>query len=126
MPADEPKFARGSVHGNVLAIEILTPEIRDDVTAYALRDEMVSLVDRAEPDHVVLDFERVTFVGSIGFLAFLGLRRHQESGRIVVCNFSDSIRGIFELCRLIAKDPSATSPFLVADSLQAALARCAE
>ena len=66
-----------------------------------------------------------TFVGSIGFLAFLALRRHLENGRIVVCNFSDSIRKIFEICRLIPTDPSAAGPFLVEESLEAALARCA-
>jgi anti-anti-sigma factor len=124
MTENEPQYARGSVQGNVLAIEILAEQIRDDNTSYALRDEMVALVDQAKPDHIVLDFQRVNFVGCIGFLAFLSLRRSLKDGRIVICNFSDSIRKLFEICRLISKDPSAASPFLVEDSLDAALERC--
>ena len=125
MTENEGQYARGSVHDNVVAIEILAEQIRDPDTSYALRDDMVAILDSAEKDHVVLDFQHVTFVGSIGFLAFLALRRRLKNGLFEICNFSDSVRQVFEICRLISKDPSAASPFLVEDSLEAALERCA-
>ncbi len=125
MTENEPQYARGSVQGNVLVIEILAKQIRDPDTSYALRDEMVTIFDSAKTDDIVLDFQHVTFVGSIGFLAFLALRRRLTSGRIVICNVSDSIRQVFEICRLTSKDPSVASPFLVEDSLKLALEQCA-
>ena len=120
----ELPYAAGSVHEEVLVIEILVEEIRHADTAYGLRDEMLSLIDSAGASHVVLDFQRVTFVSSVAFLAFLALRRRVEDGRMVICNLSDSIRLVFEICRLISKDPSVTAPFELEDSRDAALARC--
>jgi anti-anti-sigma factor len=118
--------ARGSVRGNALVIEILVEQIRDDVTAYALRDEMISLFDSAGTNHIVLDFQHVNFVGSIGFLAFLAIRRRVDDGQIVICNFTDSIRTLFELCRLVSKDPSEPAAFQEAKSVDEALKRLAE
>jgi anti-anti-sigma factor len=119
------QYAAGSVHENVLVIEIAVQQIRDPDTVYALRDEMLSLIDSAGTNHLVLDFQRVTFVGSVAFLAFLAVRRRLKDGRIVICNLSDSIRLVFEICRLISKDASSTAAFEVEQSRDAALARFA-
>jgi stage II sporulation protein AA (anti-sigma F factor antagonist) len=111
---------------NVLVIEVLVEQIRDPDTSYALRDEMLSLIDPEKISHVVLDLQHVTFVGSIGFLAFLAVRRRLENGQIVICNLWEPVRQTFQICRLISNDPAVTAPFRVEDSLEAALARCAQ
>jgi anti-anti-sigma factor len=124
MTDKEEPYANGAVHGNTLVITILVEEIRDADTSYGLRDEMLSLIDPATTSRVVIDFGDVTFVGSVGFLAFLALRRRLKNEQIVICNLADSVRLVFEICRLISNKPSSSSPFEVADSLEAALARC--
>jgi anti-anti-sigma factor len=125
MTEREGQYAIGSVHDDVLVIEILVEQIRDADTSYALRDEMLSFIDPAKVSHIVLNFEHVTFVGSVGFLAFLAVRRRLQDGQIVICNLWEPIRQVFEICRLLPKDPAATAPFQIENSLQAALARCA-
>ena len=123
MTEKKMRFASGSVHESVLVITILVEEIRDAEMSYALRDEILSLIDGAMVSHVVLDLQRVTFMGSVGFLAFLAVRRHVEVGQIVICNISSPVRHMFELCRLISNDPSTAAPFEAEDTLEAALAR---
>jgi anti-anti-sigma regulatory factor len=120
----ERKYASGSVHTNVLAIEILEDQIFDADTAYQLRAEMLSLVDSAKARHVVVDFRHVTLFGSVVFLALLAVRRCLKDGKVVVCNLSETSRGVFETCRLISQDPSFKAPFEAAETLDAAIARC--
>jgi anti-anti-sigma factor len=126
MNNNEPRYAAGSVHGDVLAIEILEDQIFAPNVALRLRDEILSLVDSAAASHVVLDFQRVTLFGSVALSAFLAVRRRLEDGKVVICNLSETCRRVFETCRLISPDPSVMAPFEVADSLDAAIARCSE
>ena len=126
MTENEMRYVSASVHDKLLVITILVEQFRDPKITYAMRDEIRSLIDPAKMSQVVLDFQRVTFVGSLGLLAFLAVRRHFAGGQIVFCNFSDSIRGVFEICRLVSPNPSVMAPFDVEDSLEAALVRCSE
>ena len=126
MNESDLRHASGSIQDDVLVITILAKQIRDPKTSCALRDEILALVGSAEMSGLVIDLQRVTFIGSIGLLAFLGVRRHLEAGRIVLCNLADPIRRMFEVCRLVAVDSSMTAPFEVADSLKAALAGLSE
>ncbi len=123
MNENKPQYVSGSVHNDVLVITILVEKVRDAETAHALRDEISSLMDSAKASHVVIDLQRVTFMGSVGFLVFLALRRRVEVGQIVICNISPPVRDMFELCRLISTDPSMAAAFEAEDSLEAALAR---
>jgi hypothetical protein len=62
-------------------------------------------------------------MGSVGFLAFLAVRRRLEVGQIVLCNISCHVRDMLGLCRLISNDPSVKADFEAEDTLEAALAR---
>ena len=124
MTENELSYVSTSVHDKVLVIKILVEQFRDPEIKYAMRDEILSLVDPAKMSQVVLDFQRVSFIGSLGLYIFLALRRHFADGQIVMCNFSDFIRDVFEVCRLVSPDPSVRAPFDVEDSLEAALAKC--
>jgi anti-anti-sigma factor len=123
MTESELKYATGSYRGNVLVIEVLVPQLRDPETAYALRDEILALVEPKETSHVVVDLRQVTYIGSVGLLAFLALRRHVEDTPIVLCNISPTVRELLEVCHLVAQPP-ASAPFAAEDTRQAALARC--
>ena len=123
MTKKERRVASGSLHGNVLVITILVDNIREPATSHALRDEILSLVDRSQLSDIVIDLQHVTFMGSAGFLTFLAVRRRLGVGQIVLCNISRPVRDMFELCRLISRDPSTKADFEAEDTLEAALAR---
>ena len=105
-------------HDGVLTVLVLLGEIRDSHTAYAFRDEVIAEMKQATTRDVIFDLSRVRFIGSVGFLAFLGVRRQLSGGRIVLCHMSDSIREVFQVCRLIANsDKGAKAPFEEAETL---------
>lgn len=126
MSENELNYLRGSVCDNVLVVTVLVEKIGDPETSYALRDEILLLLNGAKTDHIVLDLQRVTFICSVGFLAFLSLRRHLDDGQIVICNSTESVRDMFQVFRLASQDPTVTAPFQVEDTLEAALARFSE
>jgi len=111
----------GDVERGVLVVTILAEQIRDPKTAYDLRDQINVLIDKFRPSDLVLDMGKVTFIGSVGFLAFLGVRRRLENGRIVLCSLSSSTHDVFAICRLIPTEAKGTAPFEVASDKQAAL-----
>jgi anti-anti-sigma factor len=115
------------VRGNALVLAISTKEIRDHKVARALGDEMTDTMTRYDGSQVVLDLANVEFIGSIGLLALLGLRRQvsEKKGRIVVCNLRGVVRDMFVACRLInPKDPQSAT-FETEDTVEQALARLA-
>ena len=111
------------VRGGVLVVTVQLTEIRDTKTAYDFRDAVLAQLQRQPAVHVVFDCAAVKFIGSVGFLAFLGVRRKQPTGRIVLCNLGPQIREMFEICRLLARDELDTAaPFEGVVTLEKALA----
>jgi anti-anti-sigma factor len=123
MSESQPSCSRGAIRGNVLVVDVLTEQIRDPDTSYALRDEILSLMKAGEVDHVVLNLQHVTFLGSVGLLAFLAVRRQLEGGSVVLCNLSQGIEAMLQVCMLISKDPAKTAPFTMEPSVESALAK---
>jgi len=115
--------AAASLENGNLVVSILEDQIRDATVAYRLRDEINSLIDQQKPANIVLDLAKVKFIGSVGFLAFLGVRRHLGGGRIVLCNVADAVRDVFAVCRLIATGANTSAPFEIANDTAAALAQ---
>jgi len=120
------RYLSGSVHDDVLVVAILVEQIGDPDTSYALRDEILLLLDGSKASHIVLDLQRVNFICSVGFLAFLSLRRCLDSGQIIICNCSEAVHDMFKVFRLASQDPLVTAPFQLEDTLEAALARFSE
>ena len=112
--------AKRLVDEGVLVATIEVGEIREPSTAYDVRNELLDLIKEAEIQHLIIDAHNLIFVGSVGFLAFLGVRR-EFAGRIVLCNLSPTTYESFSVCRLISPAPGTSAPFEVADSLEAAL-----
>ena len=115
-------LARDSVRDGITVVTVNTKQIREADQAYALRDEILEILNKSNPSCLVLDLGELTFVGSIGFLAFLGVRRHLEGGRIVICNMSGPVHDMFAVCHLISPDPAKKAPFEAAKTLDSAIA----
>ncbi len=123
MSESQPSCSRGAIRGNVLVVEVLVDQIRDPETSYALRDEILSLMKAGEIRHVVIDLAHVKFLGSVGLLAFLAVRRQLEDGSIILCNVAEGIQSMLEICMLASKDPAKMAPFQVEASVEEAVAR---
>jgi anti-anti-sigma factor len=117
--------AAGALQNGNLVVTIHEPHLREAATAYRIRDEINAMIDAQKPQNIVLDLTDVKFIGSVGFLAFLGVRRHLGAGRIVLANLSDSTRDIFSICRLIPTTTNQSAPFEVAATVEEALSRLA-
>ncbi|MDG2380442.1 MAG: STAS domain-containing protein [Pirellulaceae bacterium] len=116
------RYIESSTQDGVLVIKILATAMRDTQVCYGIRDQMIEAIDPDQTQNVIIDLENLTFIGSIGFLGFLAVRRKIPKSRIIVCNLTDTIREMFLLCRLISEDNSADSPFEVRATLQESLA----
>ncbi len=115
--------SRGAIHGQILVVDVLVDHIRDPQTSYTLRDEILSLMKAGEIRHVVIDLKQVTFLGSVGLLAFLAVRRQVKDGSVVLCNVAEGIQAMLELSMLVSTTPGETAPFLLESSVETALAR---
>ena len=107
----------------ILIATLLVEQIREAKMAYELRDKLISLIQEARPRDVVFDLSKAKSIGSIGFLAFLGVRRELPDGRIILCNMFQPVRDMFAVSRLIQTAGNQGAPFEVAATKEAALAR---
>jgi anti-anti-sigma factor len=117
--------ATGTLKDGALVVTVVPQQLREAATAYSLRDEIIALVDSSQTRALVIDAGNLQFIGSIGFLAFLGVRRHLGDGRIILCNLAPPVQEIFAICGLISIDGTKAVPFEVAATVEAAVARLA-
>jgi anti-anti-sigma factor len=124
--SDRPlRYVSSTVVGTTVVVTVRLDQIREAGAAYELRDELLSLLDDTNSKNVIFNLEQVQFVGSIGFLAFLAIRRRLAEGRVVLCRMSPQLQVMFASCRLIPTEPQSVAPFEVAETLDDALARIA-
>jgi anti-anti-sigma factor len=107
-------------HANVLVITVTEPMLRDAITCYGLRDEIISAIDTAPVEVLVLDLTSVEFIGSVGFLAFLSARRHLGA-EVILCGMSENVHEMFRVCGLTSRGSGKQAPFAVAVSVESAL-----
>jgi len=120
---NDTQTVAGRFEGNVLVATVQVSEICDDRAAFLVRDEILAMLQSAEVEHVVIDLAATESMGSVGFLAFLGVRREllDTKGRMVLCNLSPSICKMYLASRLISDDPKVASAFETANSVNSAL-----
>ncbi len=119
--ADTPSI-RTETCGAALVITILEEQLRDVSLVSKLQAAMAEAVKKQSATVIVIDLHRTLFIGSIGFLAFLSLRRLPEVKRMILCNLAPQIRDLFEICKLIPSESVIDAPFEVANTLSLALA----
>jgi len=118
-------LATSTIENNDIVVSILAESVREATIAYQLRDDIIALIKQSNPTNIAIDLAKVKLIGSVGFLAFLGVRRHLGGGRIILYGLSDPIRDMFAACRLIPAGTNATAPFELALSREESLARLA-
>jgi anti-anti-sigma factor len=103
---------------------VLVERIHDASTANQIKDEVLrALTDNPTPN-LILDLGRVKFVSSVGFLAFMGIRRQAHLERVVLTHVDPNVREIFALCRLLPSEQYPSAPFDEAPTPADALALC--
>ena len=108
-------------HNSTLVINVITEELSAPEECHGLRDEIVALVDREQPRNVILNLSRIKFIGSMGLLGFLTLARRTELDRILLCELSENVKGMFVACRLVSEDPAQPLAFGLATTVDDAL-----
>lgn len=123
---DSSSTAACSVHGSTLVATVLLPELRDTDAIGQLKDDLLAALAAAKSRNVILDLSQVKFIGSMGFLVFLRVRREEGVERIVLCNVGEQIREAFMICRLLPSEKHQSAPFEEAGTVQAAMKKCGE
>ena len=116
-----PSKVTSVLHKSTLVFSILESKMRDLATVNQIKDAMVIAVREASPNRVVIDLQRVEFIGSVGFLAFLALRREPGVECITLCGILPNVREVFLLCKFIPDQSMQKAPFQVADSVESAM-----
>ena len=93
-------------------MKILT-NIIDDVTVVTLEgelnvDDSIMLrgtflkILKEEPKEVMVDFEKVSFVGSAGLATLIEMMQllRKSGGKLSCCNINNNIRGLFEITKI--------------------------
>lgn len=107
--------------GETLIATILEEKLRDAPVINRLRDEFLMEFEAKPAKWIVVDFQQVTFVGSVAFMALLAMRRAPGVERVRLCNLDPKIKGVFEVCKLIPTPQRTDAPFEVAETLDAAV-----
>ncbi|HTU90681.1 MAG TPA: STAS domain-containing protein [Gemmataceae bacterium] len=100
-----------------------TQVIGDDL-ADALREEFLLARRAVGAQHVVVDFQPVTYLSSASFRPLLSLLREvrAQGGRLVFCNLQPYVHEVFTVTRLISSSGGTPAAFEVQANLTAAIA----
>jgi anti-anti-sigma factor len=108
----------------VLAVDLT--EVKDFMIAEELRYELLHAVKRASSKKFIIDLRNMTFMTSLAFVAFIGVKHgvREVGGRLILCNMTEFIRKIFNAKRLLSPGAQTGNvAFDEAESLSAAIAR---
>ncbi len=104
-----------------LVLTIHEPKLRDLLVVQSLKEQMLNEVEKYQASKVLLNMQHVQMVGSVAFLAFLGLRRQPTVDRVILCHTRPEVLELFQLCKLIANANHKAGPFeavaTIADAL---------
>ena len=128
MSKSSDPLLRSSLEQGVLMLTIVQPRIQGEEIAQSLREEMLSEVDRAGVNRVVIDLQHARYLSSVAFWPLLSLRRQllDTGGRLIICGLSGDIEDIFMTTKMISPGGEVDAPFEVAPDAAAAMARLLE
>ncbi len=110
--------------GDVLVIKIETDQIKDGLVAQNLKMLFGHAVKGSTATKFVLDMQNLTFMTSLGCVAFISLKHaiRDKNGRLILCNITPFIHKIFTAKRLLQQSQANGSvAFECADTLEDAL-----
>jgi anti-anti-sigma factor len=109
----------------VAVFRIELAQVIGDDLADALRDEFLEARRAIGAQHVIVDFQPVTYLSSASFRPLLSLLREVRGhgGRLILCNLQPYVHEVFSVTRLISSSPGGTpAAFEVQANLNAAIA----
>jgi anti-anti-sigma factor len=83
-----------------VTVVILEGELNVD-DSIALREAFLKVLKQGALD-VMVDFEKVTFIGSAGLATLIEMMQllRKAGGKLGCCNINNSIRGLFEITKI--------------------------
>jgi len=99
--AQEQKFTV-SKRGQTTIVKLAGPRVTDQVFINELGDELVALLEQADPPDLLIDLDEIEFLSSsvLGKLIRLLKRTRQANGRLRLCSIRPSIYEVFEITQL--------------------------
>lgn len=125
MSSSVPALVTFSVQNQAIVAQVQMAQIRDVGDAQSIADQVIAQADATAGVGIVFDLRHVTFIGSVGLLAFLRVRRERSQARIVLSQLSPTIKQFFTVCRLIPSQQNPMAPFELADTVEEAVAKLA-
>ena len=112
----------------VLVLTIQDDELHSDPIAEALRQDLLAEIRQSGLKKLVLDFQKVRFITTIGFQPLLSVRRkvNELGGQLLICELSPTVKEVFEVTRLISTKPSVLAAFDHEDKREDAIARLSQ
>jgi anti-anti-sigma factor len=109
---------------NVIVLVITESQLQGDAISDVLRADLLGAVERSGARHVVLDFQRITWLSSVAFRPLLSLHRKlkEQGGRLVLCGMSDRVAEVFYVTRLVSTSGTSAAPFDLQADVPAAVA----
>jgi anti-anti-sigma factor len=128
MPQSSGPLLRSSLEQGVLVLTIVQPRIQGEEIAQSLREELLSAVERAAVNRVVIDLQHARYLSSVAFWPLLSLRRQllDTGGRLIICGLSGDIEDVFMTTKMISPGGEVDAPFEVAPDAASAVARLLE
>jgi anti-anti-sigma factor len=120
MTSESKPVVLGTPAGKTVLLQIQPPQIRDPETSSALKDQMIAIAEQHQAKDLIVDFGRVEFMGSVGFLALMGLRRHFKDSNIIFFGMNDHLQEVFEVSKLTSRDPMIGALFATAETREEA------
>jgi anti-sigma B factor antagonist len=101
MAESQQKFTVSRV-GNTTVVKLHGPRITDQVYVSELGDELVAVLEAADPPDLLIDLNDVEFLSSsvLGKLIRLLKRVRDKNGRLRLCSIRPSILEVFEITQL--------------------------
>jgi len=98
---------------SLLVLRLLQPQLSGDIQAEEVRDELLSQLEHAKADNVILDMSAVTYLSSAGITPLLTLVKavREQEGRLILVGLTPAVEGVMTASRLIAASKSLPAPF---------------
>src|SRR5262245_8815860 len=121
---DSYEYIATSHHLGVLVVMLQIANVREYDVSKAIERELIQAAENDPSKDVIVDFERMEYMSSVGYLPFVGLQAsvHTRGGRVVFCNQAANIKEMFAATRLLINPRSPKAPFQYAETLAEALA----
>lgn len=98
---DQPKFTVRKA-GQTTVIDLVGPRITDQAYINSLGDELINVLNSAQPPDLLIDMNDVEFLSSavLGKLIRMLKRTRETNGRLRLCSIRPSIFEVFEITQL--------------------------